>query len=71
MTEIAARHVLVTGGASGIGRRVAHRMAALGGRVSVWDIRREALDAVVSELEKGGPDPVKGNFVWSLMDNLE
>ena len=29
MTEIAGRHVLVTGGASGIGRLVALRMAAL------------------------------------------
>jgi len=60
MTEIAGRHVLVTGGASGIGRLVAHRMAALGGRISLWDVRREALDAVVSELEKGGPEPARG-----------
>ena len=60
MTELAGRHVLVTGGASGIGRCVALRMAALGSRVSVWDIRREALDAVVSELEKGGPQPARG-----------
>ena len=60
MTEVAGRHILVTGGASGIGRRVAHRLAALGGRVSVWDIRRQALDAVVSELEKGGPEPARG-----------
>ena len=60
MTEIAGRHVLVTGGASGMGRLLALRMAALGGRVSVWDIRREALDAVVSELRKSGPEPAFG-----------
>jgi NAD(P)-dependent dehydrogenase (short-subunit alcohol dehydrogenase family) len=30
MKEIAGSHVLVTGGASGIGRLVAQRMAALG-----------------------------------------
>jgi all-trans-retinol dehydrogenase (NAD+) len=60
MTEIADRHVLVTGGASGIGRRLAQRMAAQGARVSVWDIRREALDSVVSELEKVGPGPARG-----------
>jgi len=60
MTEIAGRHVLVTGGASGIGRLVALRMAALGARVSVWDLRREALDAVVAELEKAGHEPARG-----------
>jgi all-trans-retinol dehydrogenase (NAD+) len=60
MTDIAGRHVLVTGGASGIGRLVALRMAGLGARVSVWDIRREALDAVVSELQKSGPEPARG-----------
>jgi len=60
MTEVAGRHVLVTGGASGIGRLMAHRMAALGGRVSVWDIQREALDAVVSDLEKGRSEPARG-----------
>ena len=35
---------VVTGGASGIGRAVAQRMAAEGARVSVWDVSRDALD---------------------------
>jgi all-trans-retinol dehydrogenase (NAD+) len=70
MTEIAGRHVLVTGGASGIGRLLAHRMAALGGRVSVWDIQGEALAAVVSELEKVGPEPVRG-FVCDVSRRAE
>jgi all-trans-retinol dehydrogenase (NAD+) len=60
MTQIAGRHVLVTGGASGIGRRVALRMAAQGGRVTVWDLRRDALDAVVAELGKAGSEPAHG-----------
>ena len=70
MTDIAGRHVLVTGGASGIGRQVALRMATLGGRVSVWDIRREALDAVVQELEKAGPEPARG-FVCDVSKRAE
>lgn len=60
MTQIAGRHVLVTGGASGIGRLVALRAAALGGRVSIWDIRPEPLAAVAAELEKSGPGPARG-----------
>jgi all-trans-retinol dehydrogenase (NAD+) len=70
MTEIAARHVLVTGGASGIGRLVAHQMAALGGRVSVWDIQREALGRVISELEKIGAEPARG-FVCDVSRRAE
>jgi all-trans-retinol dehydrogenase (NAD+) len=60
MSEIAGRHVLVTGGASGIGRLVAQRMAALGGRVSIWDIRQGPLEAAVAELDKAGREPAHG-----------
>jgi 3-oxoacyl-[acyl-carrier protein] reductase len=34
---------VVTGGASGIGRATAERLAAEGAKVSIWDISREAL----------------------------
>jgi NAD(P)-dependent dehydrogenase (short-subunit alcohol dehydrogenase family) len=50
MSEIAGRHVLITGGASGIGRLMARQLAARGARVTVWDINRDALDRVVAEL---------------------
>ncbi len=50
MSEIAGQHVLITGGASGIGRLMAKKLAALGGRISVWDIHRQNLDAVIAEL---------------------
>ena len=53
MSEIQGRHVLITGGASGIGRLMARKLAALGARVSVWDIDREKLDKVVAELATG------------------
>ena len=38
MTTIGSKHVLVTGGASGLGRGLALRCAALGATVSVLDI---------------------------------
>jgi all-trans-retinol dehydrogenase (NAD+) len=59
MSEIAGRHILVTGGASGIGHLMARRLAALGGRISLWDIDREKLDKVVAELATG-PEPARG-----------
>ncbi|MGD0949074.1 MAG: SDR family oxidoreductase [Candidatus Binatia bacterium] len=54
--------MLVTGGASGIGRLMAKKLAALGGRVSIWDIQRENLDKVVAELNAGGRETTRGFF---------
>jgi all-trans-retinol dehydrogenase (NAD+) len=59
MSEIAGRHVLVTGGASGIGRLMARKLAARGARISLWDIDREKLDKEVAELATG-PEPAHG-----------
>jgi all-trans-retinol dehydrogenase (NAD+) len=39
---------------------VALGLAERGARVSVWDLRREALDAVVAELERAGAQPARG-----------
>ena len=40
------RHAVVTGGASGLGRGIANRIAAEGGTVEVWDIDANALAAI-------------------------
>jgi len=47
--------VLITGGASGIGRQMALRFARLGARVVIWDINKEGLAKVEDEIlkEKG------------------
>jgi all-trans-retinol dehydrogenase (NAD+) len=50
MAEISGRHALVTGGASGIGRLMALKLAAAGARVTIWDINASALQATVDEL---------------------
>jgi all-trans-retinol dehydrogenase (NAD+) len=50
MSDIAGRHVLITGGASGIGRLMALRLAARGAHLTLWDLNREALDRVVDEI---------------------
>jgi NAD(P)-dependent dehydrogenase (short-subunit alcohol dehydrogenase family) len=50
-TDIVA---LVTGAASGIGRAVAHLLAAEGARIAALDLNAEGLDALASEL-KGRP----------------
>ena len=60
MSEIAGQHVVITGGASGIGRLMAKKLAALGGRISVWDIHGQNLDSVVAELNATAREPARG-----------
>ena len=50
MTNLVDQHALITGGASGIGRLTALKLAAQGARVTVWDINQANLDSVVAEL---------------------
>jgi all-trans-retinol dehydrogenase (NAD+) len=54
MSEIAGKNVVITGGARGMGRLMAVKMARLGGRVVVYDVVIEALEAVVDEITTAG-----------------
>lgn len=42
--RFSGRVAVITGGASGLGKAVAHRIVQEGGRVSLWDVNRAALD---------------------------
>lgn len=48
---------IVTGGVSGIGLAVAETLAASGARISVWDLKQDAVDATVATLRNQGPRP--------------
>jgi NAD(P)-dependent dehydrogenase (short-subunit alcohol dehydrogenase family) len=54
MDDLTDKVCVVTGGASGIGRALAHRFAAAGMRIAIGDIEAVALDAIVSELGGDG-----------------
>lgn len=54
MSEIAGRTILITGGGCGIGRLMALKMAALGGRIVLWDINQENMANTAAELERAG-----------------
>ncbi|GMR22758.1 MAG: SDR family oxidoreductase [Acidobacteriota bacterium] len=51
MTELRDARVVITGAASGLGRRMALGVAERGGTLSLWDVNEAGLDAVVAEIE--------------------
>lgn len=51
-TEYRGKHVVVTGGGSGIGRALAHAFAAEGAQVTITDIDQARIDQVVEELHR-------------------
>lgn len=62
--SIAGKTAIITGAASGMGRATAHLFAAEGANVAVTDLRQEACDAVVAEIEAAGvPGKARG---WAL-----
>lgn len=56
----AERVVVITGGASGIGRALGQRFAAEGARVVLADVERGRLEATARELAKGAAGEVTG-----------
>ena len=54
MTAIHNKHVLVTGGASGIGRLLVLGCAALGATVTIWDLDAEGAGQAAAEAEELG-----------------
>jgi NAD(P)-dependent dehydrogenase (short-subunit alcohol dehydrogenase family) len=58
--DLSNKVALVAGGAGYLGREVCAGMAAMGARVVVADVRRDATDAVVDSLS------AKGHQVWGL-----
>ena len=56
--QLSAKTAIVTGGVSGIGLAVAEALAASGARISVWDLKREAVAATVAALRSQGAEAI-------------
>jgi len=48
--RFSGRTAVITGGASGLGKAVAHRIVQEGGAVSLWDVNRAALNAARADV---------------------
>ena len=51
--DLAGRHAVITGGASGLGLAIARRLLASGASVTLWDLNRELLTRAAAELGAG------------------
>ena len=58
--------VIITGGASGIGRVSALRFAAEGAKVVIWDIDKAKAEATLSEIEAAG-----GHAVMAIVNTIQ
>ena len=58
--------VIITGGASGIGRVSALRFAAEGAKVVIWDIDKAKAEATLGEIEAGG-----GHAVMAIVNTTQ
>ncbi|MPZ35364.1 MAG: SDR family NAD(P)-dependent oxidoreductase [Rhodospirillales bacterium] len=54
MRGLKDKPVIVTGGASGIGRAIAERLAAEGAVVGIFDINGQAMEAAARTLRENG-----------------
>lgn len=71
MQDLEGRVAVVTGGASGIGLALAKRWIAAGMRVVIADLRQDALDAAVRELEATGGEVLGVTTDVSQGDEVE
>jgi NAD(P)-dependent dehydrogenase (short-subunit alcohol dehydrogenase family) len=54
LVDLAGRHAVVTGAASGLGRAVAHTLAGVGARVSVLDVNAAGAAQTVAQIRDAG-----------------
>jgi len=52
--ELKGQLVLITGGGSGIGRKMALSFAKIGAKVVIWDINEDGINKVVKEIKDNG-----------------
>lgn len=67
MTQLRDATVVITGAASGIGRRMAVKMVGRGAHVVVWDLDQDGIDDAVEELRSRGTGTATG-FACDVTD---
>lgn len=55
--ELRGKHVVITGGSSGIGLAIAEELSKLGAQVTIFARSRPKLDAALKQIDEASPDP--------------
>ncbi|MDZ4818046.1 MAG: SDR family oxidoreductase [Planctomycetota bacterium] len=70
MKNLAGKHALVTGAASGIGRAIAQQLAAAGAHLYLWDLDQEQLTRVAHEIRNPNAHIVIDSCDLSRIENI-
>jgi all-trans-retinol dehydrogenase (NAD+) len=70
VTAVHNKHVLVTGGASGIGRLLAIGCASLGATVTIWDLDLAGAESVALEAAEAGASGARA-FACDVSDRVD
>lgn len=71
MKEFKGKVAVITGGASGVGKAIAHRLGREGVRLVIADIEQSALDAAVADLREQGIEAIGHVTDVSKLDSVE
>ena len=62
-SKMAGRTVVITGGASGIGKGISAGLAAEGANVVIADLNLESAQSAAEEISKAGGKAIAGNAI--------
>jgi 3-oxoacyl-[acyl-carrier protein] reductase len=69
--DMQGRHAVVTGGASGLGLAIVHRLLHSGARVTIWDYDPKGMDKAVSELRQHWPQATIESVQVNLTQHVQ
>lgn len=68
MALLTNKHIVLTGGASGIGLATSHMLVSRGAKLSIADVQQSALDSAISSIRSQSPNANVSGMVVNVRD---